>query len=119
MVEGSRQFAWKTSIQKQRAGREEKVGRALCKISVAQLEFLGDGLVAAQIRVLQVIEQAAALADHHQQSAAGAVILLVALQMLGQMVDAVREQRDLHVGGTRVLGVRLKCFDRLCLRFHN
>jgi hypothetical protein len=30
----------------------------------------------------------------------------------------MREQRDLHVRRTRVLGVRLKLFNRLCLRFH-
>jgi hypothetical protein len=47
------------------------------------------------------------------------VILFVALQMLGQMVDALRQQRDLHIGGTRVLLVRLKLFNRLCLCFHN
>jgi hypothetical protein len=38
--------------------------------------------------------------------------------MLSQMVDALREQRDLHVRRTRVLGVRLKLFNSLCLRFH-
>jgi hypothetical protein len=30
----------------------------------------------------------------------------------------MREQRDLHVRRTRVLGVRLECVNRLCLRFH-
>jgi len=35
------------------------------------------------------------------------------------MVDAMREQRDLHVGGTGVLVVRLELFNRLYLRFHN
>jgi hypothetical protein len=30
----------------------------------------------------------------------------------------MREQRDLHVRRTRVLGVRLELFNRLCLRFH-
>ena len=88
------------------------------KILVAQLQFLCDRLIASQINGLQVFEQAAALADHDQQPAARAVILFVGLQMLGQMVDAMREQRDLHVRRTRVLGVRLKCFNRLCLRFH-
>jgi hypothetical protein len=35
------------------------------------------------------------------------------------MVDPLREQRDLHVGGTGVFGVRFKLFNRLRLRFHN
>ena len=86
---------------------------------MAQFQFLRDHLVTAQIRGLQIIEQAAALADHHEQPATRAVILFVALQMLGQMVDALRQQRDLHVRRTRVLVVRLKLFNRLCLCFHN
>ena len=85
---------------------------------MAQFQFLGDGPIASQVNRLQVFEQAAALADHDQQPATRAVILFVGLQMLGQMVDAMREQRDLHVRRTRVLGVRLECFNRLCLRFH-
>ena len=56
----------------------------------------------------KIFEQAAALADHHQQPAARAVIFFVGLQMLGQMVDAMRQQRDLHVRRTRVLGVRFE-----------
>ena len=84
---------------------------------MAQFQFLRDRLVTAQIRGLQIIEQAAALADHHEQPATRAVILFVA--MLGQMVDALRQQRDLHVRRTRVLVVRLKLFNRLCLCFHN
>ena len=88
-------------------------------ILLAQLELFGDRLVAADIRIGQIIQQTAALADHQQQTTAGAVILLGRLQMLGQMVDAVREQRDLHVGRTRVLRVRLELFNRFRLCFHN
>jgi len=85
---------------------------------MAQLELFGDRLVTAQVGVLQVIQQAAALADHHQQTAAGAMILHIALQMLGQMVDPLREQRDLHIRRPSVLGVRLELFNRLRLGFH-
>jgi hypothetical protein len=85
---------------------------------VAQLQFLGDRLVASQIGMLQIVEQAAALADHDQQATARAVIFLVGLQMVGQMVDAMREQRDLHIRRTGVFGVQLKLFNRLCLGFH-
>ena len=85
---------------------------------LAQLELLGDRLVAADILALEIVQQATALADHHQQTTARAVIFFVGLQVLGQMVDAVREQRDLHVGRTSVLRVRFECFDRLRLCFH-
>ena len=102
-------------------GLEVMNSRARRKLNklLAQLELFGDRLVAADIRIGQIIQQTAALADHQQQTTAGAVILLGRLQMLGQMVDAVREQRDLHVGRTRVLRVRLELFNRFRLCFHN
>jgi len=102
-------------------GLEVMNSRARRKLNklLAQLELFGDRLVAADIRIGQIIQQTAALADHQQQTTAGAMILLGRLQMLGQMVDAVREQRDLHVGRTRVLRVRLELFNRFRLCFHN
>jgi hypothetical protein len=75
---------------------------------VAQLELFGDGGVPFHVRVVKIIEQAAALTNHHQKAAAGAVVFFVALQVLGQMVDTLGEQRDLHVSGTSVLFVQLK-----------
>ena len=51
--------------------------------SVAQLELLGNGLIAAEVLDLQIAQQAATLADHHQQPAPGAMIFFVRLQMLG------------------------------------
>jgi hypothetical protein len=113
----NRLFARATRFQRTEGGLEARRAAPSEKL-FAQLELFRDRLVTAQIGVLQVIKEAAALADHHEQSATGAVILLVALQMLGQMVDPLREQRDLHIGGTGVLRVRLKLFNRLYLRFH-
>lgn len=93
--------------------------RKLINDLLAELEFLGHGLITAQIGRFQVVKQAAALADHHEQPAARAVIFLVGLQMFGQMVDTLRQQGHLHVGRTGVFGVRFKCFNRLRLSFHN
>jgi len=75
---------------------------------VAQLQFLGNRLVTAQIGILQVFQKAAALADHDQQPATRAVIFLIGLQVLGQMIDALRQQRDLHIGLPSVLAMQLK-----------
>lgn len=58
---------------------------------------------------MQVIEKTAALADHHQKTAAGTVILLVALQMFGEVVDAMGKQRDLHVSRAGVFLVQPEC----------
>ena len=68
--------------------------------SVAQFQFLRNRLITAHIRVVQIIQQTSALADHHQQPAARAVVFLVGLQMFGQMIDALGQQRDLHVRRT-------------------
>ena len=84
----------------------------------AKFQLLGDGLIAGHVRGVQVIEQAAALADHHQQSATGTVILLVALKMLGQVINALGEQGDLDVCRTGVPLVYLKITNRFRFRFH-
>jgi hypothetical protein len=83
-----------------------------------QFQLLGNRLVTGQVGVMQIVQQPPALADHDQQTPAGGVILLVALQVFSQMVDALGEQRDLHVCRTRVFLVQLECFDRLFFSFH-
>lgn len=46
---------------------------------------------------MQVIKQPTTLADQAQQSTARMMILLVRREMLGQLVDPGREQRDLNL----------------------
>ena len=72
------------------------------QLLLAQLELFGDGLVTAHVRRLEIVQQPATLADHHEQPAAGPVILQILLQVLGQVVDPLRQQRDLHVGRTGI-----------------
>ena len=79
----------------------------LRKNSMAQFQFLRDRLITAQVRVLQIFQQAPALADHHQQPATRTVVFFVGLQMLGQMVDPLREQGNLHVRRPRVASCNL------------
>jgi hypothetical protein len=86
---------------------------------LAQLELLGDGLVTGGVGGVEIIQQPPALADHDQQSTAGAVILLVCLEMLGEVVDTLGEERDLHVSGTGILCVELEIFDCRLLIGHN
>ena len=85
---------------------------------MAQLELLGDGLVTVDVGVVEVIQQTAALTDHHQQSPPRTVVLLAVLQVFRQMVDALRQQSNLHIGRTGVLLVQLELFNRLCFGFH-
>src|SRR5690606_12853637 len=52
----------------------------------------------------EVVEQAAALTDELEQTAAGVVVLLVGLEVLGELADAGAQQGDLDLGGP---GIRL------------
>jgi hypothetical protein len=72
------------------------------QLLLAQLELFGDRLVTAHVGRLEIVQQPAALADHHEQPAAGPVILQILLQVLGQVVDPLRQQRDLHVSRTGI-----------------
>jgi len=80
---------------------------------MAQLELLRNRLITAHIRILQVIQQPTSLTDHHQQPASRTVIFLVLLQMFGQVIDPLREQRDLDVRRASILLMQLKIAYRL------
>ena len=63
-----------------------------------QAEALDQLLIARFVLVAEVIQQPAALAHHDDQTTALAVILLVTLQMLGQVLDALADESHLHFG---------------------
>src|SRR3954452_19594886 len=69
----------------------------------AQAELADQRAVALEVLLLQVVEEPAAAADQHQQPAARVVVVLVLAQVLGQVVDAAGQQRDLHLGGPGVV----------------
>ena len=62
-----------------------------------------DGAVTLDVLVLQVVEKAATMAYHlvHAKTAMG--VFLVDLQVLGELIDALREDGDLDLGGTGVV----------------
>lgn len=65
-----------------------------------------------------VVEQPAALTYELEQSAARVVILLVIAQVLGEVVDAIGQKRDLDLGGSGVFRVFAELADDLgCLSF--
>src|SRR2546423_5741449 len=69
-------------------------------------EALDQIRVAFRVLALQVIQEAAALADELEQPAARVMVLRVRLEMVGQVIDSLTEERDLNFGGTRVAVVR-------------
>ena len=86
---------------------------------MAQFEFLRNGLIPTHIGILEVIQQPTPLANHHQKTTAGAMVFLVLLQMFRQVINPLREQRDLHIGRTGITVMQLKSLNRLRLRFHS
>jgi len=70
---------------------------------LANAEFLDYVLVTLGIVVLEVVEQAATLADHHQETAAGGVILRVCLKVVRQFTDPFAKHRDLYLGAASIV----------------
>ena len=83
------------------AGREAHRPELLA----AQTELADQSLVAGRILAVQVVEEAAALRNELEKAAAGVVVLDVALEVPGQVDDALGEDRDLHFGGAGVAGL--------------
>src|SRR4051794_3387379 len=80
-----------------------------------QPELADQRAVALEVVLLEIVEEPAAPADEHQQAAARMMVVLVLAQVLGEMVDAVREQRDLHLRGAGVVLVAPEARDDVAL----
>src|SRR6185437_12828354 len=64
----------------------------------AQIQPPDQGGIAGVVLRLEVVEQAAAAADQHQQAAPRVEILRVGLEMLGEVEDALGDDRHLDLG---------------------
>src|ERR1700682_1649203 len=62
--------------------------------------------VTGRILGLQIIEQPPPLPDQLEQAAPRVVVFLVRFEMLGEVVDALGQERHLHLGGAGVSLVR-------------
>ena len=71
-----------------------------------------DSTVTLDVLSHQIVQHLAALTDHLQQATTGVVVLLVDLQVLGQLVDASGQNGDLNLGRTGVSGVRASALSR-------
>src|SRR3989449_9118561 len=69
---------------------------------MAETELVDELPITLQVHALQVLQQAAALADHFQKAALPVVVLGVRPEVVGEAVDPLGEQRDLDRGGARV-----------------
>jgi hypothetical protein len=82
-----------------------------------QPERFDDGTVAVDVFVFDIIEQSATPAHEHQQTSTGMVVLLVNLEVFGQIGYAMGQQSDLHLGRSRVAFMQLELIDELLFFF--
>src|SRR5215510_15221097 len=73
----------------------------------ADSQSLDNLLIAPLVARLHMVEKPAAQAHHLEQATSRMIVVLVQLEMLGQAVDALRQQRDLDLGRTGI--VLLRC----------
>src|SRR4051812_11901285 len=73
------------------------------------------GPIPGDVLIVQVVQQAPPLADHHQQPAARMEVFRVSAQVLREFRDARREKSDLNLGRARIALMRLVIRDDLVL----
>ena len=83
--------------------------------SAADVQPLDQALVARLVLPLDVIKQLAALRHELQQPAPGMVVFGVGLEVTGQVVDALRQDRDLNLRRTGVASLRCIFLDDFSL----
>src|SRR6201996_8899394 len=69
--------------------------------------------IAVRVRALQVVQKAAALGHQHEEATAGAMILLVCLEVLGQLANTLAENGNLHLRTSGVGVMRAELGDDL------
>lgn len=74
-------------------------------------------VVPVNVRVAQVPQLAATLANEHKQPAARVEVVTVLSQVIGERLDAIREERNLHFRGPGVSGKPCEIADDLGLLF--
>src|SRR5258708_33055316 len=82
------------------------VERARCTDLLTNAQLADNVAVADGVAGLQVVQKPTPLAYQHQQTTARCVVLLVGLEMFGQLADPFAENRDLHLGTS---GIRIVC----------
>jgi hypothetical protein len=87
---------------------DPRIGSPVCfEKLLAEIQLLQQLVVLGKVVTLQVIEELAAAARHLEEAAAAMEVLAVRAQVLGQVIDASGEQRDLDFGRTGILIVSL------------
>ena len=84
---------------------------------LSQAELADDRAVTLDVVLLQVVQQTSSATDHLLKTAAAVEILLVSLEVLGQVSDAVGQNSNLYLGRTCVALVGSVLLDNVVLEF--
>src|SRR3546814_19371989 len=71
----------------------------------AQLQSLDQRFVTRVVDSLDVVQKTPTLADHDEKAPSRVEVLLVRLHVLGQVADALGQDRDLHLRGAGIAGL--------------
>ena len=83
----------------------------------AETEFLDESTSGDNVLFAVVLEEVLALCDHHGEPAQGVEVLLVGLDVLGQVLDLFGEDSDLHADVSGILFVGAELGGELCSFF--
>ena len=100
MVRGSGSCPASLTAAAKSPSRRAGLGRK--NVLSTQTQTLDQSTVAVDVNALEVIKQTTTVTDHEQQTTTRVVIVLVLLEVLGQVGDALGEQRDLNLRGAGV-----------------
>lgn len=87
--------------------------------SATKAEFCDDRSIAFDVVVDEVVEQSTALADQLEEPTTAVVVLLVQLEMFGEVTDSLTEQRHLNFSGAGIGVVMAMVFHRRCFVLHD
>lgn len=80
----------------------------------AKLQFLEDRGVAIEVGALEIVEELTAASGHSDEAAARVEVLAVVAKVLGEVLNAGCEKRDLHFARAGVLLVGTEFLDDCC-----
>jgi len=72
---------------------------------LADAQLRDDGLVTLGVVLLQIVQQATSLANHHKKTAAGRMVLLVRAEMIRKLPNTFAQNSNLNFRAPRVIRV--------------
>ena len=82
---------------------------------LADAELADDVAISVRVAPLEIVQEAATFADKHQQASPRAMVLLVRFEMLGELGDALTQDRNLDFRAAGVRVMRTELLNYVCL----